>query len=537
MAVTEAQIEKSFDLGVEYLSRLTRRIRRPNRVLQLPPETPFAVLHDGPGIPLTRIVPLNDGEVRAGPQSIGETGVSLPILKMKGDPTRDFALAVVGVPGNGDVTNQVTLGPTREGDTWTFEQTADYKFRVFSVDDSVWSVKYKSIWSATNSFPPRFQISVRKEHGRVLDGVLAWDNFAVVPESTQDYVVVVDQFGEQPLYRAPTAFHTTRYHKNIAMTMRSLALRAGNQLMRSTNPYLTNFWRQFSAVPDQETANVQKRIINYDLYDGLFGWGGDRDNLFVESLRPPQRAQQLDWLMLSQTFYDPKLYPRFFPPDVSRVPYQSRASSPIGNLVYRETVWRNSPQLRCHQALHVLWADANSESAWEILNRVAWDGHGIRSTADPNDLIQVGLTVDAYKGNWLSMWLCAVTVLESYLARDGDPNRHLSTVRQWADEAVTSVIRAQVPSDGRYTDLFVGSLCQPEHAGGIFNGYTTFTDVRHRVKLWPSALLGIAEAIGNELGVFDREPSEMPHHQNFPTAYEATSWAMIGLTYYLANRF
>ena len=487
MTPTARKVRDSLDLGIEYLSRMSRTIRRPDGVLRLPPETDLAVSHDSPGMPLTRVVPFNSGQVVGGPERVSITGVDLPVLKMKGHPSLDFSYFVIGVPDHGGVTNIVSSGPTRADDTWTFEQTADYRFDILGVEDSVWSVKYKSTWSATSSFPPNYQISIRKESGRQYGGFLVWDNFAIVPENTQDYVLVVDQEGEQPLYRSPTAFHTTRYHKNLWMASRHLALYSGNQLMQSRLPGLNRFWRQFSAIRGQEAPELEKRIIEYDLYDGLFGWGGDRDSLFVESHRTPEVAQRLDWLTLGKTFYDPKLYSRLFPLDLARAPYQSHAASLTGNLLYLELVWLLSPQLKCHRALQKLWANADSEGAWELLNSVAWDGHGIQSTADPNDLIAIGTTVDAYKGNWLALWLCAVTVLEAYLSRVGDPNGHLAEVEQWADEAATSVLLAQVPGDGVFVDSVHGSLCQPDHAGGVFNGYLTLTDFRHKSMGWHSS--------------------------------------------------
>ena len=128
MAPTEDQIKNSLTLGIEYLSRLTRRIRRPDGTLQLPPETDLAVSHDSPGVALTRLIPKEDGQVQGGPETISTTGVALPMLKMKGDPVNDFDYLVVGVPDHGEVTNVVTSGPTLDGDTWTFEQTGDYTF-------------------------------------------------------------------------------------------------------------------------------------------------------------------------------------------------------------------------------------------------------------------------------------------------------------------------------------------------------------------------------------------------------------------------
>ena len=71
----------------------------------------------------------------------------MPILKMKGNPVTDFDYLIMAVPGHGEVTNIVNTGPTLSSDTWTFEQTGDYTFKLNDADDSVWSVKYKSTWS------------------------------------------------------------------------------------------------------------------------------------------------------------------------------------------------------------------------------------------------------------------------------------------------------------------------------------------------------------------------------------------------------
>ena len=149
---TEQQVKDTLELGIEYLSRLTRRIRRPSGALQLPPETEFAISHDSPGVSLTRVIPKNNGQVQAGPETVSTTGAALPVLQMKGDPEDDFEYLTIGVPDLGGVTNIVTTGPTLTGDTWTFEQIGDYTFRgqeseppVLHIgDDSVWSVKYES---------------------------------------------------------------------------------------------------------------------------------------------------------------------------------------------------------------------------------------------------------------------------------------------------------------------------------------------------------------------------------------------------------
>ena len=550
MALTEEQVKDSIALGIEYLSRLLRRIRRPDGTLQLMPETDLAVSHDSPGIALTRVIPKNNGQVQGGPETISTTGVALPVLKMQGDLLIDFDCLVIGVPDHGGVTNILSSGPTLEGDTWTFEQTGDYTFKVPGpvvlpsgdalglpirpseiqplVDESSWSVRYKSTWSASSAFPPKFQISVKKISGPERGGVLAWDNFAVVPESTQDYVMVVGQEGEQPQYRSPTSFHTTRYHKNIAMANRHLALHSGNRRVQQQLPFLENFWRQFSAVPGQEAADPADRIIDADLYDGLWGWGGDRETPIYIDQFPP-------WLIAPDTFYDPDLYARLFPMDVARAPYQSHAASKIGNLGYREVVWGGSPQLRTHVAIHQLNALADTEAAWQWLNTVAWDGVGIRRTGYPNG--PAGMSVDSYKGNWLAIWLCGVTLLEAYLSRTGDPNGHLPRVKELSDEAAVAVLKAQVQTSGVFRDNTFGRLCQPEHAGGVFNGYDVVDADHFMSKGWHSRLFGIAEFLGDLMGVYDRDPTQMPHHVNTPTSYEPTYWSMVGLTYYLKNRF
>ena len=284
-------------------------------------------------------------------------------------------------------------------------------------------MKYQSSYSENGAFSPRYQISVKKLSGSALAGVLAWDNFAVVPESTQDYVLVVDQSGEEPEYRSPTSFHTTRYHKNLSMANRHLALYSGNPVIRQQLPYLDNFWRQFSDVEGQETPVPRDRIIDEDLYDGLWGWAGDRETpLANQTISPPP------WLEDADIFYDPDLYAKLLPLDVARAPYLSHAASSAGNLAYRNLAWAISPQLRIHAALHHLWARADTETAWNWLKTVIWDGNGIKQTGRPPTIPPggifpappVGTTVDAYKGNWLAMWICAVTVLEAYLREAGD---------------------------------------------------------------------------------------------------------------------
>ena len=377
MPPTEVQVKNSLDLGIEYLSRMSRRIRRPDGMLKLPSETRLAVSHDSPGVALTRIIPKNNGQIQGGPETVSTTGVALPMLKMKGDPANDFDYIIVGIPGHGGVANIVTSGPTLDGDTWTFEQTGDYRFRRDEVDDSVWSVKYKSVWSNSGSFLPRYQISIRKIYDSVL-GVLAWDNFAVVPETTQSYTIVVDQTGEQPDYRAPTSFHTTRYHKNLSMANRHLALYSGNPVIQRQLPYLDNFWRQFSDVEGQKAADAAMQIIDEDLYDGLWGWGGDRETpRSIQTLWPPP------WLNAADTIYDPELYSKLFPLDVARAPYLSHTASSVGNLAYRNLAWSKSPQLRIHAALHHLWARADTGTAWRWLKTVIWDGTGIKKTGKP----------------------------------------------------------------------------------------------------------------------------------------------------------
>ena len=479
MPPTETQVKTSLALGIEYLSRLSRRIRRPDGTLQLPPETDLVVSHDSPGVALTRIVPKNNGQVRGGPETNSTTGIALPVLKMKGHPSDDFDYIIVGVPEHGGVTNIVTSGPTLNDDTWIFEQTGDYTFKYlvtpppssgstppfvpYLAVDSSWSVKYKSTWSESGAFSPRYQIAVKKLSGRVLGGVLAWDNFAVVPETTQSYTVVVDQAGEQPEYRSATSFHTTRYHKNLSMANRHLALYSGNPVIQKQLPYLDNFWRQFSDVEGQEAAETVNRIVDEDLYDGLWGWGGDRGT--------PRATQTLDspsWLKGADTFYDPDLYSKLFPLDVARAPYLSHAAGSAGNLAYRNLAWSKSPQLRIHTALHHLWARADTETARNWLKTVIWDQTGIKKTGRPAvpglpvapEIPGIpgrgGITNDAYKGNWLAVWLCAVTVLEAYLQRVGDLNNRLAEVQGWADQAADSVIKAQVPASGMFQDHTLG---------------------------------------------------------------------------------
>ena len=375
MTLTETQVRRALDLGIEYLSRMSRQIRRSDGVLQAPSETDLAVSHDSPGVALTRIIPKNAGQVSGGPETVATTGVSLPILKMQGEVADDFDLRIIGVPGHGGITNIVTSGPTLESDTWTFEQTADYTFirpGDQAVEDSSWSVKYKSIWSDSEAFSSRYQISVKKLSGSALAGVLAWDNFAIVPETTESYSLVVDQTGEQPAYRSPTSLHTTRYHKNLSMANRHLALYSGHPVIQQQLPYLDNFWMQFSDVEGQQATEVANRIINEDLYDGLWGWGGDRETpQAIQTLHPPP------WLEAAGTIYDPALYPKLIPLDVARAPYLSHTASAVGTLAYRTLAWSRSPQLRVHAALHHLWARADTETAWRWLKTVIWDQVGM----------------------------------------------------------------------------------------------------------------------------------------------------------------
>ena len=553
---TEQQVKESLNLGIEYLARLSRRIRRSDGTLQLPPMTDFAISHDSPGVSLTRIIPRNNGQVQAGPETVDTTGGTLPVLKMQGDPVDDFEYLIIGMDGLGGVTNISTSGPTLDGDSWSFEQTGDYAFRgreseppILHVgDDSVWSVKYETRWSNSGGFPPSFKISVKKLSGpRVgdeitespIDGVLAWDNFAAIPETTEQYTVVVDQTGEEPIYRSPTSFHTTRYHKNLAMANRHLALYSGSPIIRETLPYLENFWQQFSKIPGLLALDPNDRVIGEDLYDGLWGWGGNRETPDYSRneviIADPGISQFPPWLISADTFYDPQLHPRLLPLDVARAPYQSHAVGSVGNYGYRTQIWRRSPQLRAHTALHLLWALGDTESAWLWLNTISWDGRGIRNTGYPGR--GGGTSVDAYKGNWLAIWLCAVTLLEAYLRKTEDPNGRLPQVEEWADQAAAAVIQAQVPANGVFEDNTHGTLCQPEHAGGVFNGYETVDDSHLKSKGWHSWLFGIAEWLGSRLGLFDRDNTQMPHHFNTPTSYEPTYWSMVGLTYYLGNRF
>ena len=397
------------------------------------------------------------------------------------------------------------------------------------VEESVWSVKYKSTWSNSGAFPPNFQISVMKLRGTDNGGVLAWDNFAVVPETSHQYTIVVDQTGEQPAYRAPTSIHTTRYHKNLSMATRHLALYSGNSLMRKNSPYLDNFWRQFSNVPGQSAPEVDKRIIDQDLHDGLSGWGGDRETSPYVDLIPP-------WIIFPDTFYDPALYPNLFPLDVGRAPYRSHAASEVGNFSYREGVWSASPQMRVHVALQQLWGLAGPRAAWQWLSTIIWDGVGIRHTGYPGRI--GGLILDGYKGNWLAVWLCCVTVLEAYLTRNGDPDGRLPDVRRWVDQVVQSVLMAQVPASGVFQDHELGPMCRPVHAGGIFNAYNTFDSQQHELMNWrPGFVYASIEWTGEQMGFWSHNPLESPQHYALPTSYEPTFWSMVGLTYHLRNRF
>ena len=460
----------------------------------------------------------------------------MPTLKMSGHLSRDFDLRIIGIPGHGLVSNINIVGPTLSGDTWTCDQLGEYSFNPpegTPADhvpgyESVWMVRYRCTWSNSGAFEPRYELAVRKVSGPLLGGLLAWDNFAVVPEDSENFVTIVDQTGNEPSYRSPTSFHTTRYHKNLWMASRHLALATGNRLMASHLPYLAEWWRQFSAIPGQEAPDPGKRIIDHDLYDGLWGWGGDREVPIYADITPP-------WLASAKTFYDPSLYPLLFPLDVARAPYQSHTASPAGNLLYREFFWNHSPQLRAHVALNQLWTLADTESAWVWLNTISWDQVGIRRTGFPG--MQHGFNLDSYKGNWLAVWLCAVTVMESYLQKTGDPNGHLPDIRAWADQAVESVIKAQMPADGVHQDDVIGLNCRPEHAGGIFNSYLEHDATKHKLRPWTPGLFGIAEWLGDLIGLFDRDPQQVPHHFILPTSYEPTYWSMIGLTYYLRNRY
>ena len=123
------------------------------------------------------------------------------------------------------------------------------------------------------------------------------------------------------------------------------------------------------------------------------------------------------------------------------------------------------------------------------------------------------------------------------MQRVGDPNNHLPEVQEWADEAAESVIKAQLPASGVFQDDALGVLCQPEHAGGVFNGYDTFNAIQHKSRGWHSTLFGIAEWLGDIFGAWERLSTLAPHHYNMPTSYEPTYWSMVGLTYYLHNRF
>ena len=99
------------------------------------------------------------------------------------------------------------------------------------------------------------------------------------------------------------------------------------------------------------------------------------------------------------------------------------------------------------------------------------------------------------------------------------------------------MVKAQVPANGLFQDYTLGSLCQPEHSGGILNGYDTFDSARHQARGWHSSLFGIAEWFGALLNLWERVSTLVPHHYNLPTSYEPTYWSMVGLTYYLGNRF
>ena len=128
MTAISDQIRTELELGCEYLSRLPRRIRRPDETLQPPTETELAVSHDAPGIPLTRIIPKEGSEVQGGPETISTTRVPLPQLNMRGRPEA-FDYLILSVPGHGTVISSAPLGPTLNGDIWKFEQAGEFTFK------------------------------------------------------------------------------------------------------------------------------------------------------------------------------------------------------------------------------------------------------------------------------------------------------------------------------------------------------------------------------------------------------------------------
>ena len=537
--------------GLHFASRLVKE-RKVASFQELEGPVPFnggwAICHETPGVPFTRVIPVGASIVRPHPTETDDrSGVALAKLQMK--DVSGIKYLHPGIDQDCEM-EWVSDGPiTQDSATGVYDYAHQTRYKFLDAHgnlDGQWLFTYVSSWEDDLPTPPKYRMHITEEVAPVSGGVLAWDDYGVIPAGASDFKFL-EQSAPLPDYRHITQLYPGRYHRALSMWAREFAMWGEGRPMSNKLQGMDKFARTFKIDGNLEKPERTGSVLV--IGPGALGYS------LAEGLAPPEHfADLLDpiwgwhyeyfdepgrewaWIMTPSVMYDEYILGSL-PRGLAHYPYTSRASFPAFAAGYLASIWQFSPMRKALTACDLLNFKGldGTQEAFQLLKECEFEeGKGVTRTLEVNGLVP--RSVRAYKTVWLTCFGVAACQLHAYARRSVASQEILDTTRDWAQGMASVLLNIQIDDDGKYVDANVGDglgeVYRPDQSGGFIGSYQIESG-EFQFKTWTGTSLDSLESVGAILGLFSQGPG--PHLMQSPAGYETTMWAIKALSMYLSE--
>ena len=532
-APNTSDVVHAINSGMHFAARLIKeRMVASSQTVEAPvPSTPsWAICHETPGIPLTRIIPEGGSTVRAHATATdNRSGVALKKLQM-----RDVSGITYLHPGVEDecemaLVQRGTVIRVSGTNAYNYSHKTRYKFLNANGDlDGQWLFTYTSSWEAGLPVPPTYRMHITEEVAPASGGVLAWDDYGVIPDGASNFKLL-ELSAPLPNYRHVTQLYPGRYHRALSMWAQEFSMWGEGKLMKDKLQGMRNFASHFRI-----DGNVSQPDHFMDILDPFWGWHYD---LFRDRFPDSEWI----WVLNPRAMYDAFIVNNL-PRGLAHYPYKSRASIAAYRDPYLVGAWHYSPMRKALTACDLLnqKGEEGIGEAYALLNECDFQvGEGITRTVSVNGLIPT--SVQAYKTVWLACFGIAACTLYTYARKTGARQSVVDAAKRWAEGVAEILLKIQIDDNGKYTDSDegdgLGEVYRPEQSGGFLGSYIIENE-KYKFRSWTSRWLDALEVLG---GLLDRLPfisvsqGPGPHLMQSPAGYETTVWSIKALRMYLSE--
>ena len=366
--LTSENVLHAINSGLHFAARLVkeRKIASFEAIeAPVPSIEGWAICHETPGVPFTRVIPVGASVVQPHPTETDDrSGVALAKLQMK-----DVSGIQYLHPGIEDECEMewVSDGPvTQNLETGVYDYSHQTRYKFFNTDgnlDGQWLFTYISSWPDGLPTPPTYRMHITEEVAPVSGGVLAWDDYGVIPSGANDFTFL-DQSAPLPDYRHITQLYPGRYHRALSMWAREFAMWGEGRLIAGKLQGMDEFAKDFKIDGNLEKPERTENVlvvgpaaVGYSLAEEL-----ERPEHFADLLDPmwgwhydyfDDPGREWAWIMTPVVMYDAYIL-ESLPRGLAHYPYTSRASFSVFTAGYLASIWQFSPMRKALTACDLL---------------------------------------------------------------------------------------------------------------------------------------------------------------------------------------